>query len=429
MIRKDIFNESRTLSGKPVDIKQHNQRLVISLLSGGEIMSAGDLSSITDLSKTTISKILAELCKRNIVRSAGKGDSTTEGGKKPELFSINEDLAISIVLSMFQAGELTCTAVNLGGKVLLEQRYALDDNTSYVNLVGQMKTALQNIKANLGSTAETICAVAIAYSGVSNTETGEILYPRHSSTAVFCPLKTDLQKELPRLEAPIFIDNTCHYSGYAELLFPENKELDNLVVISCGQEVNSCILSDQRLMPGCRGIVGEFAHIVIDPDSPNCCYCGAHGCLESLLSERAILSRARKQGPNYPFSETARHVMQGTGDVEEIFAAAFNNDIYAQEVLEPIIKYLAILIRDISSLINVPKIILQGMYARAGNRFLDMIRKRLDEYNQLHIHSDLDVEFSKYSMESAEKDAYACIRGASYYTSNIYLERLVETFH
>ena len=81
--QEDIVG-TKNLSGKPVNIKQHNQKLVISLLEKKEILSAGELTSLTGLSKTTVSKILAELCKQGIVCSAGKGESTAEGGKKPE---------------------------------------------------------------------------------------------------------------------------------------------------------------------------------------------------------------------------------------------------------------------------------------------------------------------------------------------------------
>ena len=86
------------------------------------------------------------------------------------------------------------------------------------------------------------------------------------------------------------------------------------------------------------------------------------------------------------------------------------------------IEYLAIMIRSISCLNDVSKVIIQGMYARAGDDFLEMIRKELRKYNQLVLHGDLTVEFSQYSVKGEEDDDYACICGAGYAVSNLYLD-------
>ena len=76
-------------SRKPKNIKYHNQRLILALLRSREVMTAGELAEQAHLSVPTITKILAELQARGLVRSMGKGNSTEEGGKKPELFALN----------------------------------------------------------------------------------------------------------------------------------------------------------------------------------------------------------------------------------------------------------------------------------------------------------------------------------------------------
>ena len=131
VIFQEYMTDPKNLSGKPVDIKQHNQRLVISLLERKKILSAGELSSLTALSKTTISKILAELCKQDIVCSAGKGESTTEGGKKPELFRINAELAATVVLSMYRKNVLDCAVIDLGREILYREKHTLNDGLTY----------------------------------------------------------------------------------------------------------------------------------------------------------------------------------------------------------------------------------------------------------------------------------------------------------
>lgn len=421
VIFQEYMTDPKNLSGKPVDIKQHNQRLVISLLERKKILSAGELSSLTALSKTTISKILAELCKQDIVCSAGKGESTTEGGKKPELFRINAELAATVVLSMYRKNVLDCAVIDLGREILYREKHTLNDGLTYQALIEKMCEALEAVRNCSALAGKRVCGVAVAYNGVVNRDRGEILYPPQSAHASFYPIRADLTELVPA-EVPVSINNACHYAGYAELLFENNANVEKLAIISCGESVSGCLLTNQQMLPGCGGMVGEFGHLIVDPRAQTRCYCGCRGCIESLISERAIVSSARALSHSFPFSSVARKAQEQELRVETLLQAAFGRDFFAQEVLAPVIEYLAIMIRSISCLNDVSKVIIQGMYARAGDDFLEMIRKELRKYNQLVSHGDLTVEFSQYSVKGEEEDDYACICGAGYAVSNLYLD-------
>ena len=421
VIFQEYMTDPKNLSGKPVDIKQHNQRLVISLLERKKILSAGELSSLTTLSKTTISKILAELCKQDIVCSAGKGESTTEGGKKPELFRINAELAATVVLSMYRKNVLDCAVIDLGREILYREKHTLNDGLTYQALIEKMCEALEAVRNCSALSGKRVCGVAVAYNGVVNRDRGEILYPPQSAHASFYPIRADLAELVPA-EVPVSINNACHYAGYAELLFENNANVEKLAIISCGESVSGCLLTNQQMLPGCGGMVGEFGHLIVDPRAQTRCYCGCRGCIESLISERAIVSSARALSHSFPFSSVARKAQEQELRVETLLQAAFGRDFFAQEVLAPVIEYLAIMIRSISCLNDVSKVIIQGMYARAGDDFLEMIRKELRKYNQLVLHGDLTVEFSQYSVKGEEDDDYACICGAGYAVSNLYLD-------
>lgn len=77
-------------SRKPRNIKLHNQKLVLSLFRTMTTASVSEISERINLSTTTVSKILAVLQENGLIKSIGKGSSTDEGGKKPELFALNE---------------------------------------------------------------------------------------------------------------------------------------------------------------------------------------------------------------------------------------------------------------------------------------------------------------------------------------------------
>lgn len=429
MTHQSIFDTTKNLSGKPVDIKQHNQRLVLSLLREEHTLPGSELAVRTGLSKTTISKILTELVSRNLIVSMGKGDSTTEGGKKPELFAINARYAATIVMTLASMKSMGCAVVDLCGEILYEKDYPLPEDGDYDYLISIMAQAIQAAEVFLETQNSAVCGIAIGYGGVTNTETGEILYPLCSPHCTAKPLRDDLLRQHPTNNL-LYIDNVCHFSGNAELLLKENRNLDHLAVISCDDIVNGCSLaSPPKGRPGARGIVGEFGHLIIDPSASTHCYCGCKGCLESLVSKRAVMARGRKLSHDFPYSELAVRMQKEDVSVEKICEAACANDPYAQEILWPVIKYLSILIRSMVVLENVSKVIIQGMYARLGNAFLDMIRSEVYAYNSLIVHKTYTVEFSHYSQKGPDEDKRACVCGASYYTSNFYLDNLIASFN
>lgn len=417
--QEDIVG-TKNLSGKPVNIKQHNQKLVISLLEKKEILSAGELTSLTGLSKTTVSKILAELCKQGIVCSAGKGESTAEGGKKPELFQIHADFAATVVLSMYNKGVLDCAVIDLGLNIIYREKYTLNEDCDYSELIAVMKRALIIVQDSGALAGKHVCGVAVAHNGAVNRNRGEILYPAQSARASFYPICSDLMGVLPA-DVPVDIHNFCHYAGCAELLFECNENYEKLAVISCNETVNGCLLENQQMLSGSGGIAGVIGHLIVDPKSSTRCYCGCRGCIESLISERAVAEMAKELSFSFPFSPVARQTQEHGVDMEALMRSAMEKEMFAEAVFAPVIENLVLLIHSISCLIDVPKVIIQGVYARAGEEFLNLIREKLHAYNKLSLHSEPEVEFSQYSMKGEEEDELACLYGAGYAVANTFL--------
>ena len=94
------FRDARSESSKPRNIKYNNQKLVMSLFRWAGKLSVSEISEQVGLSKTTIKKIIGDLMKKNMLLSAGKGESTEEGGKKPELFIFNPTFRYIVLVNI-----------------------------------------------------------------------------------------------------------------------------------------------------------------------------------------------------------------------------------------------------------------------------------------------------------------------------------------
>ena len=238
-------------SRKPKNIRQHNQKMILSLLQLVDEISISELSEKTNLSKTTISKMFANLCHAGILLSAGKGESTSDGGKKPELFALNPEYGYTIVLSIIQPDRIVCSLTGLLGRV----RYSRTEDLSIRRPVirpcspefsGQSPQPF----GETGVPTDQIMGIAVACSGIVNADTGTLLYPTHEPWGTHLPLREDIRKELA-FPVDIFIDTAHRFSAYAEFLFEENRKNNPVIVISTKYFlVGASLLTKQKLVPG-----------------------------------------------------------------------------------------------------------------------------------------------------------------------------------
>ncbi len=80
------LKETTTAAALPTDLRHQNNLTILKVFSSGEVYSANDVSALTGISRQTVMKAINSFAQKGLVASAGKGQSTVIGGKKPELF-------------------------------------------------------------------------------------------------------------------------------------------------------------------------------------------------------------------------------------------------------------------------------------------------------------------------------------------------------
>ena len=68
---------------KPGDLRRQNYQAILQLFRDKDQLAVRDIMEVVSLSKTAITNILTNLIEMGTIHSIGKGDSTTQGGKKP----------------------------------------------------------------------------------------------------------------------------------------------------------------------------------------------------------------------------------------------------------------------------------------------------------------------------------------------------------
>lgn len=93
----------------------------------------------------------------------------------------------------------------------------------------------------------------------------------------------------------VVVENDADAAALAEHRFGAGRGGCVTACVTVGTGVGVGVVTDRGPHRGARGFHPEAGHHVVDPSGPPC-YCGAHGCVESLTSARAVALAAADLG-------------------------------------------------------------------------------------------------------------------------------------
>lgn len=179
-----------------------------------------------------------------------------------------------------------------------------------------------------------------------------------------------------RLGTEVLVDNdaTCALLGEARVGAAVGQR--DVLMVALGTGIGGGILADGRVVRGANGFAGEFGHMVIDPDGPQC-PCGRRGCWERFASGSALAAQARaaaRAGRLHAVVELAG------GDIdsirgEHVQSAAQGGDAGALAVIEEFARWVALGLVNLTNAFDPAMIVLGGGLAVGAEVYLEPIRR------------------------------------------------------
>ncbi|WP_429058895.1 ROK family protein [Aeromonas jandaei] len=182
-------------------------------------------------------------------------------------------------------GGTKCECVVLDGdEVLLRHRIPTERAGGYDHMLGQIAKLVAECAEKIGQRPTVI---GMGTPGARDPQTG-LMKNCNTTELNGKPFKEDLER---RLGVPVLIANDANCFALAETHLgavrqhhPNAKVVFGIIM---GTGVGSGIVINGRILNGHHGIAGEWGHNVLSPDGPEC-YCGKHGCVETLISGPAL---------------------------------------------------------------------------------------------------------------------------------------------
>lgn len=156
------------------------------------------------------------------------------------------------------------------------------------------------------------------------------------------------------LGRPVAVQNDATAAGLGEWRFGAGRGTQHCIYVTVSTGIGAGIVVDGALYGGSHGNAGEFGHLVLKTDGPDC-PAGHRGCLESLASGTAIarLGRQRQQDSDY-----LRQVSEI--QTKTVFEGFEHGDAVAAQIIHEAADWLGLGLSYLINLFNPEKIILGG---------------------------------------------------------------------
>ncbi|WP_246056137.1 ROK family transcriptional regulator [Alteribacter natronophilus] len=370
-------------------MKSLNKTAILNLVRLQGPISRAQIAKITTLTPATVGTIVSELLKEGIlIEEADRGKS--RGGRKPIMLSINATRFY--VIGVYGAAEVVNTAIaSLDGKVKQEVTRPLSSPPSREDFLNIIKENIHQVMNMEEAGEESVIGVGVAMHGLVDTENGVSVFAPHLNLENIA-LKEHLEQEFA---VPVFVENDVRALTLAESWYGEGQSVSNFICISVGRGVGSGMVLNNKIFRGPSQTAGEIGHTTVDVGGPQC-HCGNHGCLETYVSEHAILHRIKKgmrMGRSTVLNEWLRED-ENHLTLEMVFKAAAEGDSHAIETLEDAGRYLGIAIANLINLLTPSKIILEGRLFKAGNVILTPLHQMVEKGSLRHTKEKTNITIS-----------------------------------
>ena len=332
-----------------------NRRIALNLIRRHQPMSRAELARRSGLQRSTVSAIIEQLIGEGWVTEGASQASAR--GRRPRFLHLNVDRA-DIVAVDLRPG---ITRVGFAG---LDARFVMQSEWP-------TPATPEEFARMLGKTVGTFRTThpEAVHEGVGISVPGRV---DESGTLVFAPnlgwKPVNLRHLLEStLDLPVALENAASACALAELWFGRHADhVKHVVAVTVSEGVGIGLLLNGQLFHGADPLAGEFGHVTLDDNGPQCS-CGRRGCWEQYASNSAALARYQAAaGARVSFAELLQ--LADTGDVpagQAIDAMAHYLGIGLAPIITGLAPHVVVIIGEITA-----------AWSRVGPIIEDVVKSR-----------------------------------------------------
>lgn len=354
------------MAASPSTARAINDRLALRLLQQEGPLTAGQLKTMTGLSRPTVADLVERLQGSGLIQVVGESGAERRG-PNARVYGIVADRAHLAALDV-RTGGLSVVVADLLGVTLAEASLPIRSDTGTEPAVERAVALLERTAREAG--AARLHSVGIGAPGLIDPATGE-LRDTTGLPAWHRRLVAALQERLP---ARVLVENETNLAAVAEQRLGAARDRDTFVFLWLGHGVGAALFLDGRLRRGASGGAGEIGFLPVPGTTgvPSAVDCG--GGFHSLAGSVAIRALADRYG------------IEGADSQEPLAAGAVRAAVTGGrgDFLDALAHRLAVGAAAVASVLDPGCVVLGGEVGHAGGEELaGRVEFRLSELSPL----------------------------------------------
>lgn len=183
--------------------------------------------------------------------------------------------------------------------------------------------------------------------------------------------------------AKVWVGNDATAAGWGEYSSGAGAAFTDMLMVTLGTGIGGGIVVGGRLDEGAHRFAGEFGHMVVDPNGPQC-PCGKRGCWERYASGAGLGVLARELAMAGGAPELSELAGGDPEDVkgEHVTAAAAVGDPAATEIMRRFGWWVALGLANLANLFDPQVIVVGGGLVEAGEVLMEPVRRAFGDLTE-----------------------------------------------
>lgn len=348
---------------------------ILELIKEENGISRIEISRRFQITPASVGKIIGDFLETGIVIEEREGKST--GGRRPLLLNINKEKIGKILGVYFSPTFVHFSIGDINGENFFSKRLRLGDLGG--DIIGESEKIIeQTLNKN-----KDINIISVVMNGLVDSEKGISIFSPHYNTKNILIVERFTKK----FKKKVYIENDVRAMALAEKVYGLCKDNNNFVVLNIGEGVGGSIYLNNMLYHGYGSMSGELGHMVVKRNSLEKCSCGKRGCLETEVSNRAIIKKVLSCIKINNQYSSLKKILEKEGilRIRDVIDGVEEKDMVSLTVTMEALYYIAHAVDMVISVINPEKIIIYGDLFQSEYIFKSMLKEikklTLDEQN------------------------------------------------
>jgi predicted NBD/HSP70 family sugar kinase len=336
------------------DLRHINRLAVINLVKKQPGFSRADIAKHTGLNKSTIGKIVQELLDEHWLSEDDAPTPLEGAGRRPTGLTLNGDV-LTLLGAEIGVDFITVLACSITGELRFNATLPYT-HTDIDASLDQLTDILAHAWQLMLGMNHQVLGLGISVPGMVNAVDEHVVdLPNldwHDLDLIALLRERFTRRDMPTW--PITVINDANAAALSEFVFGRSQFSRNPIVhLTMGVGVGAGIVSETGLYHGYNGWAGELGHSILQPIDGRLCACGQRGCVETLVSQRALSRAIVGDEPMLSIETMQRRLAQG--------------DAQVKAGLDTVGHYLGIVLRNIANILNPETIVIGGPMSQFEN--------------------------------------------------------------